>query len=262
EPSPQVGLFEGPISPLGTDPSTSPDSLFPLTCSSQAHLPESVWEFVVWTAVLSEGSTEGAVELAVEVEFHSEEEWQSGEELESFAALIEGRVDSEEIRLEGDGFQLELDRPEDSDTGFWSGTITREDLQLRMSCWQEDFAPRFRYEQDSGQCLDSKGSTGRQSLPVEYVRATGDGNCVDLGEQRLEEENFSYPLWDGFDLRGADLSRAHMNFAEILDASFEGARLNGFDFGYVWLSGSVDSFTELPDFCDAPVDGSWFECVQ
>ena len=261
-PVPRVELFDGPITPIGTSPSTSQEPVFPLTCSTQAHMPEGVWEHVVWNIVLSEGATEGAFDLHVEVEFHSEESWQHSEDIESFAASTEGRVDSEEVLLEGDGLQVELTRPEDSEAGFWSGTIALDELELRLSCWQEDFAPRFRYEPDSGECLDSNGSTGRQSLPVEYVRTTGDGNCVDLGEQRLEEENFVYPLWEGFDLRGADLSRAHMNFAKILDASFEGTRLNGFDFGYVWLSGSVDSFTEIPDFCDAPVDGNWFECIR
>ena len=96
---------------------------------------------------------------------------------------------------------------------------------------------------------------------MEFVRETGDGNCVDLGEQNLEEENYGYPVWDGFDLRGADLGASAMHFAEISDADFSGAILEGFDFGYVWLSGTVDAHTQLPESCD-PAEDDWFECVR
>ncbi len=150
------------------------------------------------------------------------------------------------IGLEGDGVEVSL--AEDAVVrGLWVGTIRVDDLDaVQFSCWDATLAPTYEYA--GGAC------DGWNPIPMEVVRETGLGQCVDFAGIEMEEQDYSYPVFANLDLRGANLNGAGLHFAHFEDARFEGAAMTLFDFGYARLEGSVDEHTQLHENCE-PADG-------
>ena len=149
-----------------------------------------------------------------------------------------------------DGGQLDLSQGP-AGAPFWSGpgTIGADEL-LTMHCWPPDLALAFTYQPELGACRDAEGAGGfNQGVPLAYVRETGDGHCVDLGGKDLGDGDTAYPKLEEWDLRGARLEASQLHFAFLLDARLEGADLDGLQYGYAMVTGTIDGATKLPPGC-------------
>jgi len=120
------------------------------------------------------------------------------------------------------------------------------DERRRVACWREDFATPYRYDGHDGQCRSADGDVGRHRAPLQYVRETGDGECNDFASDAIAEA-LDWPVFAGWNLRGAALSRASMHFALMPDADLAGAQLDGFGIGYVGINGTGDPHTTLDE---------------
>ncbi|MEZ4323112.1 MAG: pentapeptide repeat-containing protein [Myxococcota bacterium] len=179
-------------------------------------------------------------------------------------AALDGPPSVYTDRIEGSGTGVSLDLDRDAglgSAGLRTGTLTVDAVEVPLVCWTEDFVSPVQVDPLTGLCRGEAGEVGRISLPLPYVRETGFGQCVDFGTASLEEGDLTYPVWSGFDLRGADLSRASLFFAHIEEARFEGALLDGLEFGYATLTGSVDERTVVPsEGCS--VEAGQLDCLR
>lgn len=146
--------------------------------------------------------------------------------------------------------------------GMYLGTIEHTDHgSHEVTCWFDDFEATYRYDADSGLCLDADGDEGINTYPVAYLRDSLDGNCGMWWALNLNEDFLGYPTWVGMDLRGAQLGGASLYFANVLDASLEGTKFGGFEFGYAQVTGTIDEHTEwLEQNCT--LDGSDLDCMR
>ena len=144
--------------------------------------------------------------------------------------------------------------------GMYLGTVDHaEQGSHEVTCWFDDFEATYRYDGDSGRCLDAAGEEGINTYPVAYLRDTFDGNCGMWWALSLNEGFLGYPTWIGMDLRGARLGGASLHFANFLDASLEGTKFDGFEFGYAQVTGTIDEHTERLDE-NCTVDGNDMHC--
>ena len=104
---------------------------------------------------------------------------------------------------------------------------------------------RFHYDAKSGLCGNDSGQTGLNPISLAEIEKTKDGECANLRFQ-LNGDNLRYPLLKDWNLKGADLSKARLFFALLIDADLRGARLEGFEYGYAEIRGLIDAFTKLP----------------
>lgn len=130
---------------------------------------------------------------------------------------------------------------------------------------------KFRYDSNSGKCLNSQGKTG-YNLPnpealfsnperYNYYDPTNrkltypdrDAECVNF-------ENFDFNIYIGlqynvlerWNLRGANLSNSKFFFANLEYSDLSGADLENFDFGYSIILGAViDAHTKVPQIENA-----------
>ncbi len=96
---------------------------------------------------------------------------------------------------------------------------------------------------------------------MHYRRDTSAGNCGLWWALSLNEGFLGSPTWIGMDLRGAKLGGASLHFANVLDASLEGTKFDGFEFGYAQVTGTIDEHTEWLDE-NCTVDGSDVYCAR
>jgi hypothetical protein len=153
-------------------------------------------------------------------------------------------------------------RPSGPDQRVLTGTLQVADDTSDVVCWPRDLTPVYRYDAATGVCRAPAGSPGMNRYPVPMVRHRKDGECVAFGNaDMLNEDDYSFPELRGWNLAGADLSLARLSFAKLLDADFRGATLTGMQFGYVWISGTVDGNTDVPADACTVASGS-ISCVQ
>jgi hypothetical protein len=103
------------------------------------------------------------------------------------------------------------------------------------------------FDWESGECVGADGKPALNVLPVEVVRETSFGECVDFSGQSLNGDDLGYPELQGWFLPGAKLDGASLFFANLTFATLNGADLSGLDFGYATVSGSFDDNTTFPD---------------
>ena len=127
------------------------------------------------------------------------------------------------------------------------GTGALDGVSHAFTCFEPGFERTYRYDLVTGKCHDRTGAVGMNDVPLSVVRETGNGECTVIAGQ-INDRDFRHiaPLmfWN---LRGADLSAARLNFADLVAADFRGADLRTFSFGYSDIGGKVDAFTRTPD---------------
>lgn len=119
-------------------------------------------------------------------------------------------------------------------------------IERSVTCWGSDLTLRYRYDADSGQCTSASGTKGRNALPLLYVHETGNAECNDFGDAEIS--TLGWPIYAGWNLRGADLSEAGFHFAFLPDADLSGADLATIITGYFNGTGTIDAHTKLPAF--------------
>jgi hypothetical protein len=82
---------------------------------------------------------------------------------------------------------------------------------------------RFRYDPQSGRCLDAAGREGYNAGSREII-ATAQAECSDLSAQGL---NLTYLRVTGANLRGANLAGVLFYLGSITDSDLTGANLSG-----------------------------------
>jgi hypothetical protein len=157
-----------------------------------------------------------------------------------------------------------LSAPAPNADAFSEGALDLDDREdsVPVVCWTSDYVPAYRYDTTSGECRDFDGREGLNALPIALIHATHDGQCADLADVEVNEEDLGYPLLNDWDLRGADLSNAQLHFADIIDAQLEGANLATFVYGYANITGAVDDYTVLPETGDCTVEDGVLTCRQ
>jgi len=175
---------------------------------------------------------------------------------QSYITLADGL-----LTFEGESLSLQASRHPDFTERMFVGTLTYGELGTHdVTCWFEDFVSDFTYVEGEG-CFDAAGTPGHNPLPIPYLRDTLDAHCASFAGQMINEDFLGYPTFVGMDLRGAVLDSAELFFAHILESSWEGADLTGFEFGYAFLSGTVDASTViLAENCG--VQDDWLDCMR
>jgi hypothetical protein len=113
---------------------------------------------------------------------------------------------------------------------------------MTLTCYEPGFTPPFRYDAETGGCRNAAGESGSNDIPLAIIRETRDGECATVSGA-LNGSDVGYPRLVGWKLAGADLSRASLSFALLLDADLRGARLSGWEAGYVRVTAVTDAFT-------------------
>lgn len=137
-----------------------------------------------------------------------------------------------------------------------------DDVSHTLDCFD---APTLRaalpahYDSAVGGCVDVGGEPARNAIPIAVIRETGFGHCADVTAP-LNANDFGYPLFTGWDLRGANLNGSGLFFANLIEARLEGAVLDAFPFGYAEITGTIDDVTAPPEGCT--VDDDRIACRQ
>jgi len=163
--------------------------------------------------------------------------------------------------LEGEGRVLRLKTA--AHTGLATAVLSDDGVDVDLDCWDAaalSSSVPATYDDDVGHCVNEAGEAARNTIPVAVVRETGFGECVDFGEERINANDFGYPLFVGWNLRGANLDVASMAFANLIDVDLRGAQFSQFAFGYVEIDGTIDEATAPPDFCT--VEDDQISCRQ
>lgn len=157
--------------------------------------------------------------------------------------LVTQSTDEFAIRAEGLLFSVERGS---GPPGVYRGTLDTDGTPHAITCWRADLKPEFRYDTATGSCKNAAGTAGNNAYPLELVRETKQGECVVFAKGDLNSGDLGYPDLSGWLLAGADLSRAGIHFANLLDADLRGANMSGFSFGYAKVVGQVDEHTKAP----------------
>lgn len=113
----------------------------------------------------------------------------------------------------------------------------------------------FAYHPENGKCLNASGKEGLNTLDLAAMGESKNCECVDLGKTDLVDlipnldpnNRFAYNVLKGYNFRGANLQEAQLHFNHTEDCDFSGAKMKGFSFGYAFIKGVRDRFTELPE---------------
>lgn len=123
---------------------------------------------------------------------------------------------------------------------------------LTAACWVTAAVARFHYDTNTGRCVDAGGAEGRQPIPIPMLRATRDGECttpslgqppISKGPIRLNDIDLRYPVFRGWNLKGAALAGSEIYFGLIIDADLRGTDFTGFKAGYHNITGMTDAYT-------------------
>lgn len=245
-----------------------------LACVSEATLEYGwTWERV-WRASASIRSGAATVSLGSSPQFRSHAGvWSS--EGESFTLDMVAREHNTSLSLESEAYpptSIRLER----DGSFFAGELERAGSVWSVLCWDrlELFGSAWaqrpstlpaHFDPALGACVDAEGAPAENDLPIAFVRETNFGECADLSDVALNDDDIAYPDL-ALNLRGANLDGATLYFAN-LSASLEGARMQKFQFGYAKITGRVDASTELPvssscSVVESPWAGNQVTCVD
>jgi hypothetical protein len=159
-------------------------------------------------------------------------------------------------------------------SGFlWLGSLDSapltcwNDLELFGSPWSGlGGVLKAHFNWGTGKCTGPDGAEVLNTLPVEVVRETRQGECADLTGAELSSGDLTNPDLTGWYLSGAHLDGAHLHFANLTEATLNGALLGKLDFGYATVQGAVDANTVLPSSgCETksnPWSGDFVTCSQ
>jgi hypothetical protein len=245
-----------------------------LACVSSAAMEGDENVPFVWRATASiwQGTTVVGLVRAPQFRSHAGVAVSAGEAFSVPVTVIE---DETGLALLGDEYpplSIELERQ----GAFFTGEFERGDASGTFLCWDtpEVFGSPWaqrpsvfpaRFDAALGVCVDAEGAPATNDLPIAFVRETAFGECADLRDVALNDEDYATPDL-ALNLRGALLDGATLHFAN-LSAALQGARLRKFVFGYAKITGSIDAFTELPigEGCSV-VESTWagnqVTCVQ
>lgn len=228
-------------------------------CTTAAYLTDDVTIPVAWTLTADLGA---GLATATHDRAHEISDDPFDFEPTNLESAVEGEL-GESLSLSLDaGLTITGTRSAAFASHLWTGTLTTEDTEVDAVCWRDGFAGDFAYEPSMGDCFDADGASGRDTLPVPYVRATGDAQCATFPEgTSLNEDFLGYPVLRGLDLRGAELAGSTLFFADVFEARLEGTDLTGFEFGYARVEGTTDAHTIWPqDLCEQ--DGDELMCIR
>ena len=135
--------------------------------------------------------------------------------------------------------------------------------EIPLTCFQSVVSMPAHYDADVGACVDPDGKPAMNALPLDFVLATGLGQCATL-EGQINGAAFGYPIYRGLDLRGANLQEAGLNFASFHQVRLEGADFSTLSFGYSVVDASIDAYSKLPNERSCPVSEprDHFRCTQ
>lgn len=259
---------------------TAEDLPASLTCVSEASWDEGAVFPRVWRlqAVLEGGTATVDVSRGAQFLNHGGERSDDDPDLASTRAVAASVSASGRLELveEGPfGLRVSLERR----GAFLFGEMADEQCYLRheaaLTCWdpQEVFgwslsgerALVARFEWGTGRCVDDDGDDARNSLPIEFVRETGFGECADLSGAALNGDDYAYPDLYGWYLPGVRLDGASLFFARLEDATLHGADLGGLEYGYAEITGTADATTVLPEegcLLDENAWGASLQCAR
>lgn len=117
------------------------------------------------------------------------------------------------------------------------------------AAWADSPAAVYRYDARTGTCRDAKGEQGRNTTTLEALKASGKGQCVDFAKSGIASLNDggNFVTFEGWDLRGADLSDVTLTYTLLQKADLRGANLSKMRFFYYCLAGRTDRYTRLPE---------------
>ena len=129
------------------------------------------------------------------------------------------------------------------------GSFTLMSPRLNVTCFTPHVTETatFHYDSVNGKCTNTVGEAGLNYISLDDLKRTGNGECTDLRGLNLSAGTTSNEIFVNWNLRGADLTQAHLHFANIEKAQLQGANLSQFDFGYAEVIGEIDSHTKIPD---------------
>lgn len=124
----------------------------------------------------------------------------------------------------------------------------------KTKAWDPGPGGRYTYDPATGTCANSEGSKGMNPLDLERARSMKDCECMDLIDTDLVDllpdidpgDRVSYHVLDGYNFRGAGMSRSYLHFNHIENADLSGAKMNGMSYGYAHIYGTIDAHTQLP----------------
>jgi uncharacterized protein YjbI with pentapeptide repeats len=118
----------------------------------------------------------------------------------------------------------------------------------------------YSYDPRSGRCLDKAQTAGWNAFDAKALFPSDaksssdqiqiiqkDAECVDFTSVNFSDFlNAKYPQLIGWNLKGAKFGKASMHFIHLLDAKLEGTDFSGLIWGYTKITGSIDSFSQVP----------------
>ena len=249
---------ETPTSPERPNAGTNSDLL---RCSTAAFAGDEVWPVALriafdmeednpYMAPMTLGAAQPDQEGVVAAPLASWEE-------QAYLSIMD-----DDLVFDGPDLTVRTQRDVRFSAPMYVGTLQHtEHGEHAVACWFDDFEADFRYDPESQICVDADSTWGWNPYPLPYTRDTLDGHCGLFEGVMLNEDFFGYPTWIGMDLRGAQMQGSQLFFANILEAQWEGANLTGMEFGYAFLTGSVDDATTWPEE-NCELDDDWLDCVR
>lgn len=155
------------------------------------------------------------------------------------------------------GLKIELVRQGQFFTGSFVDEQAYVVWESKLTCWSDaelGISPwggqptnlAAHYDPETGRCVDKNNKTALNQLPLAFVREMGFGECADLCDAKLNDNDYGYPVLANWNLNGAKLDGAQLYFARLTGASLLGAQLSKIKYGYAWIDGYTDAFTTVP----------------
>ncbi len=115
---------------------------------------------------------------------------------------------------------------------------------------------KFTYNSSTGKCQKCNGEEGLNSVDYNEIRSTRNAECTDLSNITLvylldtaaidNFQEFGYNILQDYNFSGCKFDSSALFFNHIYGANFEGADLRYLQYGYAYVTGKTDSFTQLP----------------
>ena len=130
----------------------------------------------------------------------------------------------------------------------------------------------YQYDPERGYCVDREGHAGFNAVDPEAlfaldpsepeVFADRDASCIDFsGFDFNAYVGLGYPLLSRWHLEGARLQGAQLYFVRLSDADLRGTDMMGLNFGYTYISGTIDAYSKVPQVCRSQ-EGGRILCIR